>query len=356
MTLPTPDRCYQAVAANDSRYDGQFVVAVKTTRIYCRPSCPSRTPLRKNVTFYAVPEAAEAQGYRACKRCQPRDVNPVDEQAQRVQAICQHISAHLDESLTLEDLSARVHWSPYHLQRTFKQVMGITPRQYLDAQRMAHFKERLKAGDSVTDAALDAGYSSSSRVYAQANDHMGMPPSTYQNGGRDTTIAYSIADSPLGKLLVALTERGICSVEMGESASPMVEQLRREFPQAAVVRDDAALREALQAVLDYLHGWQPHIDLPLDIRVTAFQQRVLDELKRIPYGETRSYGEIAKAIGNPRAARAVGNACNKNPVPLIIPCHRVVGSNGDLTGYAFGLERKQTLLDLEKQPRVMPDE
>lgn len=356
MTLPQPDMCYQAVEANDNSYDGQFVVAVKTTRIYCRPSCPARTPLRKNVMFFAVPEAAEAQGYRDCKRCHPKEVNPVDEQAQRVQTICQHINTHLDESLSLDDLSAQVYWSPYHLQRTFKQVMGISPRQYIDAQRMVHFKERLKAGDSVTGAALEAGYSSSSRVSAQSNDHMGMPPSTYRNGGSDTTIAYSITDSPLGKLLVAMTERGVCSVEMGDTENPLVEQLQREFPKAAILRDDALLQDALQAVLDYLSGWQPHIDLPLDIRVTAFQQRVLDELKRIPYGETRSYGEIANAIGKPKAARAVGNACNKNPVPLIIPCHRVVGSNGNLTGYAFGLERKQTLLEIEKLSQVASDE
>jgi AraC family transcriptional regulator, regulatory protein of adaptative response / methylated-DNA-[protein]-cysteine methyltransferase len=349
MTLPTPEICYEAVRVNDTQYDGQFVVAVKTTGIYCRPSCPSRTPKPENVTFYPLPAAAEAHGFRACKRCHPKAADPVDEQALRVQEICEYIQAHVDESLTLEDLSAQVYWSPFHLQRTFKDIMGISPRQYVEAQRMAHFKSRLKAGDSVTDAALEAGYSSSSRVYAQSDAHMGMPPSTYQQGGSDTTIAYSITDSPLGKLLVAMTERGVCSIEMGDNDTPLTERLHVEFSQAEIVRDDTALKQALKAVLDYLNGWQPHIDLPLDIRVTAFQQRVLDELKRIPYGETRTYGEIAKAIGQPKAARAVGNACNKNPVPLIIPCHRVVGSNGNLTGYAFGLERKQTLLDLEQK-------
>lgn len=348
MTLPTPDICYEAVKTSDSKYDGQFVVAVKTTKIYCRPSCPARTPKQENVTFYAMPAAAEAHGFRACKRCHPKETNPVDEQALRVQEICEYIQRHVDESLTLEDLSAQVYWSPFHLQRTFKEIMGITPRQYVEAQRMTQFKNRLKAGESVTNAALDAGYSSSSRVYAQTDAHMGMPPSTYQNGGTETTIAYSVTDSPLGQLLVAMTERGVCAVEMGDSESPLIEQIHAEFPKAEIVRDDEALKQAVQTVVNYLNGWQPHIDLPLDIRVTAFQQRVLDELKRIPYGETRTYGEIAKAIGQPKAARAVGNACNKNPVPIIIPCHRVVGSNGKLTGYAFGLERKQTLLDLEQ--------
>jgi AraC family transcriptional regulator of adaptative response/methylated-DNA-[protein]-cysteine methyltransferase len=347
MTLPAPDICYEAVKTKDNSYDGQFVVAVKTTGIYCRPSCPSRIPKAENVTFYTMPAAAEAHGFRACKRCHPKAVELVDEQALRVQEICEYIQAHLDDSLTLDDLSAQIYWSPFHLQRTFKDIMGITPRQYVEAQRMNHFKTRLKAGDTVTDAALEAGYSSSSRVYAQSDAHLGMPPSTYQQGGSETTIAYSVADSVLGKLLVAMTERGVCSVEMGDNESPLVERLHTEFPQAEVVRDDSALQQTLQTVVAYLNGWQPHMDLPLDIRVTAFQQRVLDELKRIPYGETRTYAEIAQAIGQPKAARAVGNACNKNPVPLIIPCHRVVGSNGSLTGYAFGLERKKTLLDME---------
>lgn len=349
MTLPAPEICYEAVKTSDDRFDGRFVVAVKTTGIYCRPSCPARTPKFENVTYYAMPEAAEAHGFRACKRCHPKDASPLDEQALRVQEICEYIHEHLDESLTLEELSAQVYWSPFHLQRTFKQIMGISPRQYVEAHRIECFKNRLKAGDTVTNAALEAGYSSSSRVYAQTDAHMGMPPSTYQQGGHETVIAYSITDCTLGKLLVAMTERGVCYVEMNDNEAPLVAKLKSEFPKADIFRDDAELQEALEAVINYLKGWQPHIDLPLDIRVTAFQQRVLDALKRIPYGETRTYGEIAKAIGQPKAARAVGNACNKNPVPLIIPCHRVIGSNGKLVGYASGIERKQTLLELESQ-------
>ncbi len=349
MTQPDASVYWQAVVDKDKAYDGQFVVAVQTTGIYCRPSCSARLPKRENVNFYSVPAAAEAQGFRACKRCTPQMTFPQDEQAQRVQMLCTHIEDHLESSLTLDDLSEVAHWSPYHLQRTFKQVVGITPRQYADAQRIRAFKQSLKAGESVTNAALDAGYSSSSRVYERANQVMGMTPTMYQEGADDITIAYSIARSPLGYLLVAMTTRGVCAIEIGDDKASLVEQLHREFPAAHIYEDKDYITYAMQAILDYLQGWQPHLDLPLDIRVTAFQQRVLDELKRIPYGETRSYGDIAKAIGQPKAARAVGNACNKNPVPLLIPCHRVVGSTGKLTGYAFGLERKAQLLDMESQ-------
>ena len=343
------DVCWDAVVNSDERYDGQFVVAVKTTGIYCRPSCSARTPKRQNVDFYPVPAAAESHGFRACKRCTPEVAHPRDEQAERVQLLCDHIQDNLDSSLTLEELSEVAYWSPYHLQRTFKQVMGITPRQYAEAQRIKAFKVALREGETVTNAALDAGYSSSSRVYERANQAMGMTPTNYQQGGDDITIAFTIADSPMGRLLVAMTERGVCHVDMCKSDTELIAHLADEFPSAFIYEDTDYVQYAMNNVLDYLKGWQPHIDLPLDIRVTAFQQRVLDELKRIPYGETRSYGEIAEAIGKPKAARAVGNACNKNPVPLVIPCHRVIGSNGKLTGYAYGIEWKQMLLEMENE-------
>lgn len=350
MTLPPQETCWQAVVDSNAQYDGHFVVAVKTTGIFCRPSCPARTPLRKNVDFFQNPTAAKAAGFRACKRCNPIEVAPVDEQAQRVQAICDYIDAHLDDDLSLETLSAVVYWSPFHLQRTFKQVMGITPRQYAQAQRMAHFKARLQDGARVTDAALDAGFNSTSQLYAHTDAHMGMTPSAYQKGGKQLQIFYSVveSESPLGYLLIAMTERGVCRLCMGDDADELTQALRDEFPEADIDRDDDYLGEAMTQVLAYLRSWQPHLELPLDLRVTAFQQRVLDELKRIPYGETRTYGEIAAAIGKPKAARAVGRACATNPVPLILPCHRVLGSDGKLTGYAFGTERKKFLLDLEE--------
>lgn len=351
MTIPDPERCWEAVEQNDETFDGRFVVAVRTTKIYCRPSCKSRLPLRKNVEFFPRAASAEAEGYRACKRCLPQDAEVVDDQAERVQMICQYIDAHIDEPCTLDDISAAVGWSPYHLQRTFKQVVGITPRQYTEMQRIARFKESLRSGETVTNAALDAGYSSSSRIYAQTEQHMGMSPKIYRKGGDDITIAYSIWDTqtPLGKLLVAMTARGICSVEMGEEDTLLIQQLHEEFPAAHIIRDDEYLYNAVQSVLNYLRGWEPHLTLPLDIRVTAFQKRVLQELQRIPYGETRTYAEIAQAIGQPTAARAVGRACGSNPVPLVVPCHRVIGSDGSLTGYAFGTERKRFLLELETE-------
>ncbi|MGJ3239256.1 MAG: bifunctional DNA-binding transcriptional regulator/O6-methylguanine-DNA methyltransferase Ada [Anaerolineae bacterium] len=347
MPIPASDICWQAVQESDSAYDGRFVFAVRTTRIYCRPSCPSRLPNRENVRFFALPTTAEAHGYRPCKRCDPARATAHDPQAKQVQAVCDYIDAHLDQSLTLTELGRIVHWSPYHLQRTFKEVMGITPRQYTGAQRIKAFKQALKAGESVTYSALTAGYSSSSRVYESGYHALGMTPTDYQQGADDITIAYATGDSPLGRLLVAMTDRGVCALEMGEDDAPLIERVHDEFPSAFIYDDPDYVQGALQAVLDYLAGWQPHIALPLDIRVTAFQQRVLDALQAIPYGETRTYGEIASAIGQPKASRAVGNACNRNPVPLIIPCHRVLGSNGKLTGYAFGLARKAHLLELE---------
>ena len=349
MPIPSHDICYEAISNKDSRYDGVFVTAVTSTKIYCRPSCSARTPLRKNVTFFSVPAAAEAHGFRACKRCHPKEIDMRDEQAAQVQRICDYINAHLTESLTLEELSAVVYWSPTHLQRTFKEMMGISPRQYTDAQRMSHFKQGLQAGETVLNASIDAGFSSTSRLYEKTADHIGMTPVAYQKGGEEMTIAYSLAACSLGALLIARTERGICSVEMGDDEQTLIDKLYSEFPNAQITRDDAYLQSAMQTTLNYLGGWQPHLDLPLDIRMTAFQQRVLDELKRIPYGETRSYGEIASAIGQPKAARAVGNVCNKNPVPILIPCHRVVRSDGRIEGYAFGTDRKRILLDMERE-------
>lgn len=346
--LPSSEICWQAVVDSDTTYDGQFVIAVRTTRIYCRPSCPARLPKRENASFYQIPAEAEANGYRACKRCHPKQVDVVDEQAKIVQQLCEHMQSKLDEALTLETLGQAVGWSPYHLQRTFKQVMGITPRQFAEAQRMAHFKTQLQAGVSVTTASLEAGFNSPSSLYAQTEAHIGMTPTAYQKGGVNMTIFYDVVECPLGYLLLAITERGVCRVSMGTDERALIEQLITEFPAAESERDSGYLSDAIEQVLAYLNGWQPHLDLPLDLRLTAFQQRVLQELTRIPYGETRTYGEIAKAIGKPKSARAVGRACATNPVPLVLPCHRVVGSTGKLTGYAFGTERKQYLLDMER--------
>lgn len=344
------DQCWQAVQQRDSAQDGDFVYAVSTTRIYCRPSCSSRRPRREHTRFFALPAAAEHAGYRPCRRCHPKRTAMRDLQAQRVEQVCQQIAHSLEqgELPDLNSLAEAVHTSPYHLQRSFKRLMGISPRQYTDALRLNRFKTELRAGSPVLDAVYEAGYGSTSRAYAHSENYLGMTPSDYRSGAETLDIHYSVVDSSLGRLLVAATERGICTVKMGENDAEVEAMLRAEFPAAAIQRDDDRLSMALQALLDYLGGWSPHLDLPLDIRVTAFQQRVLDELCRIPYGETRSYAEIAAAIGKPKAARAVGQACATNPVPLIIPCHRVVRSDGSIRGYAFGDARKRALLDLEQ--------
>jgi AraC family transcriptional regulator of adaptative response/methylated-DNA-[protein]-cysteine methyltransferase len=345
----TEDVCYEAVARSDSAFDGQFVVAVKTTGIYCRPSCPARTPKRENVSFFPLPAAAECDGYRPCKRCNPRQHDMQDEKAQRVQAICDYITDNLDADLSLDALAQQVHLSPFYLQRTFKQLMGITPRQYAEAKRMDCLKEHLRDGLSVTDAVYEVGFGASSRMYERADAHLGMTPTSYRNKGEDMTIAYTIVNCPLGRMLVAATERGICKIDMLHSDEQLVQRLIEEFPNAAIYHDDEALCDYASQIVAHLQGWQPHLDLPIDIRVTAFQQRVLGELQRIPYGETRSYKQIAEAIGNPRAARAVGNACNANPVPILIPCHRVIHSDGGITGYAFGPATKKQILDTERE-------
>lgn len=338
---------WQAVRTNDAHYDGQFVYAVHTTGIFCRPSCPSRTPKRENVCYFSTPEEAISAGFRPCKRCQPDDTPP-DDTARIVAEVCRLIEAAEGDRLTLKQLARKTHISPSHLHRIFSDAMGITPRQYADAVRAGQFKAQLKDGVSVTDAAAGAGFSSSSRVHSHAKTHLGMTPSDYQSGAADMTIRYDSAACDLGYVLIAMTDRGVCAVEMGDDVPSLVENLRQEFPAAELIQDDS-VQAAVSDVLAYLNGWQPHITLPLDIRVTAFQQRVLDELTRIPYGETRTYAEIARAVGNPRAARAVGQVCNRNPVPIIIPCHRVVRSDGKIDGYAFGTERKRTLLELENE-------
>jgi len=350
-TLQTIDEkaCWEAVQRKDRRYDGAFVVAVRSTGVYCRPSCPSRLPLRKNVTFFPLPEAAEQAGFRPCKRCQPRDVQAVDPQVEMVQRACRYIDAHADALPSLDELGAQVSVSPYHLQRTFKSVMGITPRQYAEARRVDALKVELRNGGSVTDALYGAGYGSSSRLYERADAHLGMTPATYRKGGAGMHIGYTLVDSPLGRLLVAATGRGVCAVCLGDDDAALKSALVAEYPNADLHADDGDLSDWVRAILAYLEGWQPHLDLPLDLQATALQRRVWQALQAISYGETRSYSQIAAAIGSPKAARAVARACATNPAALVIPCHRVVRENGDLGGYRWGLARKAALLEIERE-------
>ena len=346
--IETKERMWEAVAAKDSRFDGQFVFAVSSTKIYCRPSCPSRRPRRDHVTFFALPDAAERAGFRACLRCEPRRARTVDSRVELVRRVCRFLDASQTETVKLADLAADAGVSTFHLQRTFKRIMGISPRQYLTARRFGNFKTRLREGEPVTQALYDSGFNSSSRLYEHAPEELGMTPATYGRGGRGIEISYTITASPLGRLLVAVTERGVCAVRMGDTDAELEEDLRAEFPAARIERDDSALSEPVEKILNHLTNKEPQLDLPLDIRSTAFQRQVWEKLRAIPYGQTVSYGDVAKALGKPGAVRAVGRACATNPVALVIPCHRVVREDQSLGGYRWGLERKQTLLERER--------
>ncbi|HEY7159270.1 MAG TPA: bifunctional DNA-binding transcriptional regulator/O6-methylguanine-DNA methyltransferase Ada [Gemmataceae bacterium] len=345
------ERCWQAVAERDAAWDGRFVYAVRSTGVYCRPSCPSRRPRRRQVVFYPVPEAAEQCGYRPCRRCRPRQTAATDPHVEIVRGTCRYIETHLEGALTLDALGQQARLSPFHLQRIFKRIVGITPRQYADACRLGVLKSRLKERRTVTMAMMEAGYGSSSRLYERASSQLGMTPATYQRGGRAVLVRYTVAACPLGRLLLAGTERGICAVYLGDGDAKLEAELSREFPAAELRRDDDGLSAWVSELVDHLRGQQPHLDLPLDVRATAFQWRVWQELQAIPYGSTRSYSEIARALGQPTAARAVARACATNPVSVVIPCHRVVREDGDLGGYRWGLERKQALLDHEKDTK-----
>jgi AraC family transcriptional regulator of adaptative response/methylated-DNA-[protein]-cysteine methyltransferase len=335
---------WQQVMARDARQDGRFVFAVRTTGIYCRPSCPSRRPRRDSVEFFPDPREAERAGYRACLRCKPTEISA---QAQYVLRARQLLDS-AEGVMTLAELSKRVGLSPFHLQRLFKRATGLSPREYQSARRMQQVKTELRKAGDVTTALYGAGFSSPSRLYEKSDQQLGMTPGAYRRGGAGATIMFATAPTPLGRMLVAATERGLCAVRFGESVTELERGLRSEFHAATVQRDDAAMRRYVEPLLASLGGEKTMIDLPLDVRATAFQQKVWETLQRIPRGETRSYTEVAREIGDPKAVRAVARACASNPVALAVPCHRVVRSDGDLAGYRWGLERKRKLLERER--------
>ena len=336
---------WRSVLAHDRRADGTFVYAVASTGVFCRPSCASRRPRRDRVTFFGSPVDAAHAGYRPCKRCRPHVV-PVDPWPERIRRACEYL-ARVDGHPSLGALAARLGGSAYHLQRNFKLLVGLTPRAYAEACRLGNVKRRLRSGVGVTTAVVGAGYGSSSRFYERAAPKLGMSPSTYQRGGAGMTIHYTIVDSPLGRLLVASTARGVCAVEMASSDCELERNLTREYPAGTISRVSEPHSAWTKEVLARLTGRMPRIDLPLDVRATSFQWQVWQALAAIPHGETRSYGEVAASIGRPQAVRAVARACATNPVAVAIPCHRVVGANGEPTGYRWGVARKQALLDHE---------
>src|SRR5271165_1223850 len=345
---PADEPRWEAVNARDAVRDGEFVFAVSTTGVYCRPSCPALRPRRENVEFFLRPELAEKAGYRACLRCRPKALSGSG-QADSVKAICRFLEQHLDEPVTLDRLGKEFHQSPFHLQRRFKAVLGITPREYADSCRLRLLKRNLQAGDSVTRAMYDAGYGSSSRLYERTASQLGMTPDKYRRGAIAAMIRYTIADSPLGRMLIAATERGICAIQFARTDGELLEGLKREFPFAARKPDESGLQSWVVALLQHMRGKHLDSSLPLDIRATAFQRRVWTYLQSIPFGATRSYHQVAKAIGRPTASRAVARACATNPVAVAIPCHRVVREDGSLGGYRWGIERKQALLEMERQ-------
>jgi len=344
---------WAAVLERNEAFDGRFVYAVASTGIYCRPSCPSRRPRRNQVRFFSTPDAAETQGFRACRRCEPRKREP--DARRRVREAKEYLDQHLDETVPLRRLGAAVGLSPYHLQRSFRRQTGMSPKAYADARRMERMKSGLRRGDTVSRATYDAGYTSSSRAYDHARARIGMTPAAYRRGGAGLRIRFATMRTSLGTLLVAATDRGLCAVTLGDSAAELEQRLREEYPAALIEAGNDGLRDWITAVVDRLEGSGDAARPPLDLHGTAFQLRVWEELQRIPAGTTRSYGEVARAIGRPSAARAVAAACAGNPVAVVVPCHRVVRETGELGGYRWGVERKRAILEREQERSKEPD-
>jgi AraC family transcriptional regulator of adaptative response/methylated-DNA-[protein]-cysteine methyltransferase len=346
------DPRWAAVATRDAAADGRFVFAVRTTGVYCRPSCTSRRPRRENAVFYRSPEAAEAAGYRACKRCRPKDTTTSDPALRRVR----RASALIDEALvegesgppSLATLARQVGTSPHHLLRLFKKHLGITPHEYADARRLALVKRHLRAGDDVAGALYAAGYGSPSRLYERSDAQLGMTPATYRRDGKGAVIEFTTVRSPLGRLLVGATSRGITAVSLGNDDAHLERALNDEYPAAEIRRGDERLKPWVSAILEHIAGERPSLALPLDLQATAFQWKVWRALQKIPYGKTATYGEIAREIGRPKAVRAVANACANNRAALVIPCHRAIRADGDSGGYRWGAARKEKILAKER--------
>ncbi len=349
------EQCWEAVQARDSNQDGNFFYGVMTTGVYCRPSCPGRRALRKNVRFYAASADAERDGLRPCLRCRPLSAAYADPNLDRVRELCRFIEEHSEDSFTLGELSRRAALSPFHLQRNFKSIVGVSPKQYVEACRLKKLKTELRLGRPATQAIFEAGYGSISRVYEKADTRLGMTPLEYRNGGKDLRITHVSVSTPVGLMMIGATNRGLCFIQFGENAESLIGMLRKEYPVASLEPMPTPYPEQfnrwMRALVAHLVGEQPSIDLPLDIRATGFQMKVWRYLQQIPYGEVQSYSEVAAGIGQPGAARAVANACAANTVAVLIPCHRVIRGTGELGGYRWGLDRKRALIDRERGAR-----
>jgi len=337
-------RYWRATISRDARADGTFVLAVRSTHIYCRPSCPARRPLRRNVVFFRTGAEAEQQGFRPCLRCRPNEIaGPVVlvERATRELAQC------TEDGLRFGALAAKLGTTAATLRRAFLQTTGLRPRDLSAALRLKRFKKMLREGRSIAEAVYETGYGSTSRVYERSNAQLGMTPATYKKGGKNMKIGYSIAKSSLGKILVAATERGVSAVYLGDADAKLVEELREEYPRAEITAASDSFERWVKEIVQRVEGNPPRLELPLDLQATAFQRRVWQELQLIPRGSTRTYSQVAKALGKPKAVRAVARACATNPVSIVVPCHRVIRGDGSLAGYRWGLSRKQQLLALE---------
>jgi AraC family transcriptional regulator, regulatory protein of adaptative response / methylated-DNA-[protein]-cysteine methyltransferase len=350
------DKCWEAVQNRDASQDSSFFYGVLTTGVYCRPSCPSRQPLRKNVRFYVSSRDAARDGLRPCLRCRPMTPAGAHPAAVRIRESCRYIEARSDETLGLEELAAQARMSPSHFHRTFKAVVGLSPKQYLDAARLQKLKLRLKDSGDVIEAVYGAGYGSSSRIYERADTRLGMTPNQYRKGGRNVAITYVTIETPLGLMMIGATDRGLCFLQFGDTPKGLLTMLEQEYPSAKIEAMVAPYHPYLQkwisALNGYLAGTHPHLDLPVDIRATTFQIRVWNYLQSIPYGEVQSYGEVAAGIGSPNATRAAARACAANTIALVIPCHRVIRGTGELGGYRWGLARKRTLIDREREGKA----
>jgi AraC family transcriptional regulator of adaptative response/methylated-DNA-[protein]-cysteine methyltransferase len=339
---------YEAIRRRDRAFDGQFFTAVRTTGVYCRPSCAARLPLRKNVSFFLSCAEAERAGYRPCKRCRPNEASREERYAAVVRAACRTIEA-AEEPPALGDLAQAAGLSPFHFHRVFKEATGVTPRAYAAAQRAKRVQQGLGEAASVTEAIYDAGFNASSRFYEGAASRLGMTPGAYRKGGEGSVIRFALGQCSLGAILVAATEKGICAITLGDDPAVLLRHLEDRFPRAELIGADPAFEQTVARVVGFVEAPRMGLDLPLDIRGTVFQQRVWQALRAIPPGKTASYAEIAAAVGAPRAVRAVAQACAANPLAVAIPCHRVIRSDSALSGYRWGVARKTALLERERE-------